>query len=249
MNSVRTGSPTELKIWERIRLVVGEGTDAGIYDARIEDFINGGILITNPEFVSGKSLLRQGIVINVQINRDDAAYQFQSRVRQHTNGSAKCVILTPPQRLQRVQRRMFVRIELMARVDYAVIPTEVDWSRWEETLPWQTASLHDISGGGVALKVTESHPTGTVVVLKIDFFPEAGLPEFVLARTQRSFKRSADSYCGMQFVLSDALKDHLSGPLLHRLPRCLANFDQHSQDRLANYLFRKQVEQRQKGLI
>jgi hypothetical protein len=248
-NSLRTSGPTELKVWERIILVVGEGADAGIYDARIEDFINGGILVTNPEFVSGNTLLRQGMVISVQVNRDDAAYQFQSRVHQHGNGSVKHIILTPPKRLQRVQRRMFVRVEVSARVDFALVPENVDWSRWEETLPWQMSRLLDISGGGVALRTAETIAPRTMAVLKIDFFPEAGLPAFVLGRTMRMFARATELYCGLQFILGDQVRDYLSGAALKGLPGCLTGFDPHSQDRLATYLFRKQVELRQKGLI
>jgi len=88
---------------------------------RIEEIINGGIFITPPEMVSGNTLLRNDLPVIVQIVRDDAAYQFHSRIRVSGSGETRRFILTPPQRMQRVQRRMFARVDVTTRIEYALI--------------------------------------------------------------------------------------------------------------------------------
>lgn len=75
------GGLKPLRVWEKIELLVGDGDSAGHYLARIEDFINGGIVITEPEFLSGNSLMRENADIMVVVCREDAMYQFASTIR------------------------------------------------------------------------------------------------------------------------------------------------------------------------
>ncbi|RKX25695.1 MAG: hypothetical protein DRP45_05340, partial [Candidatus Zixiibacteriota bacterium] len=101
-----------LRVWEMIRIIVGEGSDAGHYRARIEDMVPESLVITAPVFVSGKTLLRHGLSVNVQITREDAAYGFQSVVRVEKTPGGRRTTLTPPTEMRRVQRRLFARAEI-----------------------------------------------------------------------------------------------------------------------------------------
>jgi len=182
LQSLRGQQDANLKVWEKLRLVVGEGSQAGIYEARVEDFINGGVVITAPEFIGGHSLLRNGVQVVVQITREDAAYQFDSLVRMLPGDDSKRIILTPPRHLQRIQRRQFARVEYSSRVVVAHIKPDQD-------------------------------------------------------------------FCGLQFVLVHELKDFFPSPDLRRIPGELMRFDSNAQDKLVNFLFHRQIELRQKGLI
>ena len=85
-----------LKLWERIELIVGEGDSSGHYWSRVEDFINDGILISEPEFLGGNTLLREKCEVMVVITRTDAAYRFYSRIRTFSNQGGRKLLLRPP---------------------------------------------------------------------------------------------------------------------------------------------------------
>lgn len=245
MQSVRGQHDDQLKVWEKLRIVVGEGNQAGIYEARIEDFINGGIIITAPEFQGGHSLMRNGAAVVVQITREDAAYQFNSEVRQQ----AKKIILTPPRRLHRIQRRQFARVEYSSRVTAAHIRPDQDWEDYRDKLTWHNGFTVDVSAGGVQTSGDCGLPKGALALLRLSLFAEAGLDENVFGVCRRQYVHEGKHRCGIQFLLVHELKEFFPSSDLKRIPGELLRFESNAQDRLVNFLFQKQIELRQKGLI
>jgi len=249
LQSVKGQQDAQLKVWEKLRLVVGEGSQAGIYEARVEDFINGGIVITSPEFISGHSLLRNGVAVTVQITREDAAYQFNSMVRQQPGDAAKRIILTPPRHLQRIQRRQFARIEYSSRITLAHIKPDQDWVEFPSRINWVEGCIIDVSAGGVLLSSDCVLPKGALALMKMSLFAEAGLDEHVFGVCRRLCTLDGKARCGLQFLLVHELKEFFPATDLRRIPGDLLRFEVHAQDRLVNFLFQKQIELRQKGLI
>ncbi len=249
MESVKSKFNTDLKVWEKIHLVVGEGRQAGVYVARVEDILNGGIVVTDPEFLSGHTLLRDGVAVDVQITRDDAAYQFRSRVRLRHSDDVRRVILSPPRGYQRIQRRMFARVELPVKVGYAPITPGFKWADWEQQLTWYQTDASDISAGGVLIRLPEPIEVDSLVVLQVGVFPEADLPRMVIAGCRRTFKNEEQPYAGLEFVLTADLGRYFARDQLKSMPGAVKGFDRRAQDRLVTFLFRKQIELRQKGLI
>ncbi len=245
----RSGMREGLKVWERLRIIVGEGSSAGVYTARIEDIINGGIIVDNPEFVTGNTLLRQGVDVLVQCTREDAVYQFHSTVRSQGRGNVKRVILTPPSRMQRVQRRLFARVELSSRVKYAEYHPAFDWNDWRERTPWYDSFLVDISGGGALFRAPEAVADGSLLLVEIELFHKSHLPEVVLCQSRRHARKEQDWLCGVEFILAADLKRHLNEGDIKRMPAELKQFSGRKQDALVTFLFQKQIELRQKGLI
>ena len=241
---------SELKVWEKVRIIAGEGSGAGVFEARIEDFVAEGVVVTYPELVSGSVLLRQGLTVRVEITREDAAYQFTSIVRSYDNGTVgRRVVLTPPVSLRRIQRRQFARVDVSTQIDYALFRTSFDWSNWPDGIEWRRSRSIDISGGGVLMKVIDEVPAKALLLLKIELMREAGLPETILGLWCRQCTREESLCCGVRFLLSSELNRFVDKRALGRLPVELKAFDAPAQDRLVMYLFHKQIELRQKGLI
>jgi c-di-GMP-binding flagellar brake protein YcgR len=249
VQAVKINPPTELRIWEKISIIAGEGRDAGVYEARVEDIINGGILVSNPEFISGHTLLRNDLPAVVQFTREDAAYQFHSRVRMQNADNLRRIILTPPKSFQRVQRRAFARVDLPLRVLYTSAPTDGKWKEWETSAVWEETRCVDISAGGVQLKMPAKLAAGSVLFLRLcDLFPGEG-PYELVAMCRRSHVNEGQAYAGFEFVTSNDISQAMAKIGLARIPDKYRSFDHRAQDRLANLLFQKQIELRQKGLI
>lgn len=244
---LRSGQP--LKIWDQLEIIVGEGAQAGKYHARIEDFINGGIVITSPEYVEGNTLLRQDIDVMVNVCREDAVYQFSSQIKQRTSTRSKYLILTPPRNVRRVQRRLFVRIDVIERLEYAVINPTLEWQDYEDRATWHVSKTVDISGGGLLMKAGDDVSVKDLLFLKVDFFRDLLLPEVVVGLCRRTFIRGKDHLAGVEILLASKLEKYFKRDEMRRLPRAVHEFDGKAQDRLVNYVFNKQIEMRNKGVL
>ena len=249
MQSIKNNATSDLRIWDKLRILVGDERDAGVYVSRVEEIINGGIIITNPEFVSGNSLLRNDLPVIVQIAREDAAYQFHSRIRVQGADASRRFILTPPRGLQRVQRRMFARVDFPTRVVYAQLPTDSNWQNWEKNGGWCETNAVNLSAGGILMKSSDDMKPGILIALQIGELRQPGLPTDFLAVCRRNFLYEGKRCAGFEFIFGSDLDRYLSKGDISRLPDKYKQFDRHIQDRLVTLLFQKQIELRQKGLI
>jgi len=239
-----------LKVWEKVRIIAGEGSAAGVFEARVEDIVDEGIVVTHPQLVSGSVLLREDLAVRVQITREDAAYQFTSVIRSHGDKSiGRRAILTPPMNFRRVQRRQFSRIDIVSKVDYTRFRATADWNDWRNGHTWHRTRSFNISAGGILLKVTRKVATNSLLILKVDLMRQVGLPEMILAVCCRECTRNASLCCGVRFLLASELHRYIDQKVLRKMPRELKEFDTHFQDRLVMHLFHKQIELRQKGLL
>lgn len=239
-----------LKVWDKLTLVVGEGVHSGVYMARIEDIINGGIVITEPEFVRGQSLLRDGIDIIVQIVRKDAVYQFVSQIRRLQTPGRRTVVLTPPCEYRRVQRRMFVRIDLCKRIEYAVLSSDYAWHGWPNGLRWYESRTFDVSAGGLLIEITpDSVKNEDVLAVRIPWFDSLELPQPVAAVCRRVSVYEEKPVAGVQFILADDLNTFFPDLNVKVLPLSMRGFDSRAQNRLSQCIFNEQIELRRKGLL
>lgn len=240
---------SQLKVWEKVEIVIGEGDQAGHYLARIQDFLNGGIVITEPEFLHGNSLSTENAAVRVIITREDAVYEFSSTVRRSLSSSRKQYLLNPPRHIERVQRRLFVRVDITKRMTWAKVVPVAEWQTLDDRARWIPTSTIDVSGGGVLFRSDSMIEHGTRLLLRISLLKEIGLPETVAAVAMRSFSRRSEYCCGASFVLSEQLHKSFNAEELGVMPREISLFDKNAQNRLVSHIFQIQVSMRRKGLL
>ena len=234
-----------LKLWERIEIVVADGDDQGLYLARIEDFMADGIVISNPEFKEGQTLLRDHSEVVVLVIKEDAVYQFYSLLNKMEISGKTLFVLTLPREIQRVQRRQFVRIDVIHNVSFANLGAK---DIEQETVWHDTVSIN-FSGGGLALKTDESIQPQQIVLVKSEIFSRLKVPQPVAAICRRSFWQEEQADTGVEIIRNDNLPHYFYREELERLPKSVSEFDHSAQNRLVTYVFQQQIELRKKGLI
>jgi c-di-GMP-binding flagellar brake protein YcgR len=237
-----------LKLWEKLLIMVGNGPDAGTYVGRIEDFIDSSLLVTAPDFIAGKTLLRDDLVVTVQITRDDAVYQFESQIRRHGRSGGN-VLLAAPRNFRRVQRRLFVRIEWREDIEYALVSDLTDWEFFPKSLTWHRTVTHDFSGGGVRLSAATPVPAGSVVLLCWLKRPRDAFPDYTFAICRRIWDEAGAVHSGLEFILDDQLGTVLGEAMARKIPTEARRFDRAVQNKLVVWIFHRQIELRQKGLL
>ncbi len=234
-----------LKVWEKLEIIVGEDDKRGIYVARIEDFIGGGILITAPEFQQGTTLLRENCDVVVHVTKADAVYEFTSRIRRYNSEAHNLYLLTPPKQLRRVQRRQFVRIDISEKVEVAVTAPELDGGEIE----WQQFSSRNISGGGMLLRGSYEVHAGDILLLKAGIFKQLDIALPIGAICRRVQSEDKELLVGLEFIRQDNVDVFLNQRRLALLPATISGFDRAAQNRLVNHIFQQQIQMRRKGLL
>jgi len=238
-----------IKLWEKIEIYVGEGSDAGRYVARIEDFARDGLVVSSPEYITGGTLMRNGSDCTVLLTRRDAVYEFHSCITVSGEGNNRRYVLTPPGDVRRVQRRQFVRIELVKPFSFAIVPDRVTDEMSFATLDWRQTRTVNISGGGILMAAPVPIKTGDLLLLKMKFFGEVGLPLALGAICRRTVTQKEQLLAGIEFIRAENLTRLFNEGQRRLLPESASYFDQTMQNKLVNYVFQEQVRLRQKGLL
>ncbi len=239
----------ELQAWEKLLLCVGDGSETGYYEARIEDFVADAVVVTEPEMVGGSTRLREGSDVVVRLTRDDAIYQFRSRVRRLGHRADGRVALRRPEFMERVQRRLFVRLAVTDPIDLALLPTDQVPFDADGAL-WHTSKLVNISGGGAGLVTTEPVEMNSVIVVRSPLFVRIGIPEYLIAMVRRMQRAERKGFqIGLEFLVTDEPRPTALTPLRGSLPRFLLQFTAIEQEKLVAWVFNEQISLRQKGLL
>ncbi len=249
MSETVSAATGKIRIWEKFEILVGEGSGAGKYVARLEDLRPGALVISAPEFISGSSLLRNGADCTVIVTKEDAIYEFSSTITVIESKGQRIYLLREPERLRRVQRRQFVRIELRRKLTLAVIGQKGRVTEAIKQPSWRKTTSVNISGGGMLIDVPQEMAMGDLLLVKADFFPEIGLPIALAAVVRRVGQSDQGMRAGIEFLRADQLPQQIDAAGLKLLPESVTFFDQIAQNKLVNYVFREQVKLRQKGLL
>lgn len=238
-----------LKIWDKLEIVIGEGKTAGYYLTRVEDFVGGGIVISDPERMKGRAQVMENVMVLVLVQGDDAVYQFRSKMKKFASENSSRYILSPPTSVRRVQRRQFVRIDFVTKVRYCPV-REIDGDEFDlEKIAWKETASINLSGGGLCMEIAEGIDLGDALLMQVDVLKRLELPEMIVGVVRRLEYNHGATRGGIEFLLRSTLTKHLGMPEIRRLPREVQDFDDRAQNELINFVFREQIEMRNKGLL
>lgn len=242
--------PNKVQIWERLQLAVGEPGKEGIYSCRVMDIEKRRLIITRPEFMHGDSLLANNRIIAVRFTRADAAYTFRARLRELDPKSSEKMQIREMGKIQRLQRRRFVRLDKMIPVKYHVpkrpITEVVDLSK----LKFHKSSTVNISAGGLLIITEAKIDLNTLMLIDIAHVKLKNLPSHIIAVCRQARQNENRKWmAGIEFILADDLPKFLRDPELSCISDNLKEFRDRKQNELVSELFTEQLEMRQKGII
>lgn len=140
---------------------------------------------------SGEINLLTGDLVEVTCNREDARYQFTTRVLRYLPGPPSLYYLGYPAEYRRIQVRSHVRAKAALELRYAVWP-EADWPH-RPPRPHKKAVTIDISGGGAQLVLREPVEAGTLLYLELNLpGPRHHQPLRLAGRVKRATPRQVE---------------------------------------------------------
>ena len=207
----------ELKLNSRVDVEVsGE-----IYHSLVEDIKEREIVLSMIHRQQKPVDLPVGTELNVVYSVDEVAYKFSSQVlREDFGGHVPLLFITRPERIERHQRREWVRMRTTLTVHCAAARL----LQPEEEAPLLTGKIHDLSGGGILLEVGTACQAGDQLLLTIHL-PDGEVK--CLGEVRRILGDEGGHAYGIQFLL----------------------IGEKDRDRIIRYIFQMQRDMRKKGLM
>jgi c-di-GMP-binding flagellar brake protein YcgR len=185
-----------------------EEPDGAWLSSRIVDLKEGHELVVYAPHVEGEEVeMDSDTLLLLEVQQPQGIFRYAVRVRRRVAHDPPRLVLTWPERVERIQRREAVRVEVEVPVE---LLAHVEGQRIR-----MHCRTSDLSAGGLRLVVPEPLPEGTRVLLKLRV---AGKLEMACSGTvlrggeipDRSAAEDA-VWLGVQFVdLSEATRKELS---------------------------------------
>ncbi|MCL4424588.1 MAG: flagellar brake domain-containing protein [Firmicutes bacterium] len=214
-----------LKVNLRVEIEVLRGSYRGKYPSQVEEILPDRFSVSMPIFRGYYVPIPRGTRIWVSYVKDRAVYYLETEVLERHSGTVPHLVLALPDKVERVQRRHFVRFEVSLPAAYQVLPEEGKAAQPGEPVVARTA---DISGGGLLLVTRENLSPGTRLALIISLPRVKIKAEGKVARLVQTQERRGvtEYFLGVGFTT-------------------ITDWD---QDKIIGYIFEEQRKLRWKGL-
>lgn len=161
--------------------------DECTYVSSIQEVNEDTFSMTIPEVKRIQLRLKPQDKVNVTIFTENALYKFVGEVKGlKVEDDLEMYVLHKPTKMQKIERRNFVRIDISLDVEYETIDAS-EKGKWEKIVPTKKAYTSDLSGGGMQLILDKSLPEGTLIVLKVPLIIDDSEVQIkVLGRVMRS---------------------------------------------------------------
>jgi len=198
------------------------------YGSRIEEIAADELVIAMPMSKGYPVMLAQGQSFTGQLIIDGIVYQFISKLLRKNIHPIPVWVVSLPVELKKVQLRSFVRTSAMIPVQFKLIlPLTNNDPEISADNPTFNVQTKDISGGGLQLVTRQPFEIGAKGQLVIDI-PEGGIIMAIgeVVRVEQPQQENPVFWVGIKFL----------------------EVQERDRSKLIKYIFKKQLEQRQKGV-
>ncbi|HMM21580.1 MAG TPA: PilZ domain-containing protein [Selenomonadales bacterium] len=208
-----------LKVNQRLDVIITTGRSVERHPSRVEEIGKDYCLIAMPMAKSVPIILLQGTRFNGRVVVDGMVWQFTSEFLDKRIHPIPVWVISRPFDIKKIQLRAFVRID-------TVLPVELQVLSEDGSQPVFAASTSDISGGGLRAVSKQQLQVGTNLKVSLDL-PGTGVVQ------------------GAGVIVREEL---LPDRVLYAAGIKFTELAEKDRDKIIKYIFRKQLERRQKGV-
>lgn len=183
------------------------------FKSNIQDINKNYIFISIPVFNGNYADLNQNEDIEVIYYDENNVYGFKSKVAGKKSEKISMLVIEKPDKIKKVQRRNFFRIDLSVAVEYKRIPSNLTNSElikiMDKDKDFSKAIMVDLSGGGIRLRTKDEIVKNDLFIVKI---PINGEKIFITCNCIRVIKDSItkSNIGGFSFYnIEDAQRDKI----------------------------------------
>lgn len=204
---------TYLKIGQKI-YVLQEGKKDK-YVSSIENFNENKIYISIPYCQQVPLVLHRGEQFKIQMPTPENILQFKSTVLSMAQDNIPLIAISYPDKVERIQLRKFVRLDILMNAQYAVLPEQGNEPEFK------SARALNISAGGIKLAVNELIKQGTQVIVQFNL----------------NIKNKDVSFSQLCTVRRTTLVDYVKKPELFHIGLEFNNIGRRDSDLIVQFIF------------
>lgn len=217
-----------LQINQKIELRILHGPDLGSYVTRVEDIGTDGTLTLALPLQSGIAVgVRVGDIVRCTYADDGNFCGFDSACLSRAGGEVPVLVLAPPQSIQRVQRRNYVRLNVNVPVRFSIVGAP-DGFQYDAVLTW-SGTVRDLSGGGALLASPVKLIQGARLDLTID------IPGYSVATMAEVVRTAPDTLDPTPTAYPNGVR--------------FVDIAEKEREIIIRYIFGEQRDRRKKGLV
>jgi c-di-GMP-binding flagellar brake protein YcgR len=252
VNTRSTSEKIELELWEKLVLQTSRDDKDFTFLSRVIDQSDDEVTIEYPTASEGGGVLLVGDSVHVTMTRTDAVWGFTTKVTAKIPEQPPRMILAAPQRIERNQRRRFVRVDYLCPCKWRpVLPAE---GKKESDAVGDVveATIVNLSAGGIQLSTDDSPAKGQYLLVRplADDWP---LPGWLIGRIAWKLPHEADSKhdfrAGVDFREFEEMTAGWPKKHINKLPEDILNMSHVVRQKLMQLVYHKQIELRKKGLL
>jgi hypothetical protein len=114
---------------------------------------------------------------------------------------------------------------------------------------WYKSTQHDVSASGLRISDVTTCSVGDLFLLRLPRLKAQGFPEYAFAVCRRRFESEGAAHLGLEFILAEHVSEYLGRDNVADIPSIARGFSELTQDKLVVWIFQRQIELRQKGLL
>jgi len=195
----KTGLKEDQEIFVEIK-----GSEAGLYATKILDIEGKTFKMAAPQIQGVTIPLNRGQNVSISYTTERGKFIFTSRVQERNPEPLPHYILQMPEKIYRVQRREYVRVDVEGRIDYRPRPKNQD-----DLEKFIKGRILDLSGGGVGIKGALKIEEGEELEMKIPLL-EIDYPLWGVVRRLKEDKKGEEHQLGVAFVdIKSSLRDKI----------------------------------------
>ncbi len=247
MTNKRQNEIVPMELWERLTLTLEKNGERSEFMTRVEDIKKNSFMFEMPIRQSGSAVLSKGDEVEVCYNKEDASYIFKASITDLFEEECNSVAVEARGEVSRVQRRRFVRLDISGNIKYRILdnPDTGDGN----ISPQISGTLLNISAGGILYETGSSLKEGALIVLSFSLKRKETLDN-ILSVVKRVERLDDNAYLvGAEFITEDNLADFGLDALKDILPAGTGTFDENLQKLVIQFIYKQQIELRQKGLL
>lgn len=220
-----------LQVNQKVELKILDGPSRGAYVTRVEEIGRAGeVKLALPVNAGVPITVVPGDLVRCEFAEEGMACSFVTRCAGRELGPVPRLVLQAPERIDRIQRRDYVRLDVSLPVRFSVVGVP-GGLEYDAVLTFQTRT-RDLSGGGALLLA----PLRLVPGSRLDLLIE--LPDARPVHTPAEVVRLADEQASLE----------QPGPVWATGVRFIG-IDDRDREAIIRFIFGEQRERRRKGLM
>ncbi len=224
-----------LKINQRVEIIVHDEPYKGSYLSRVENYDKKQIVLAMPMSHGGLVPVRSGTLVSVVFFDELAVYEFQAPVVRLQQDNIALLKLNLPENIKRIQRRAYVRLEVS-------LPVNIFIEMENETQMSLSGETADISGGGIRIVLNRMDFAKMAEKLQLENMAGMKLKMAIHLQPYSHDKTEMVDFIG------EIIRHGESGTSFW-LAVNFAVVSEKNRDKIVSFIFRKQLELRNKGLM